>query len=340
MLHEAGIMRSECYVTNVCKVRPPGNQLDAFMAKTKKDITPAHTLLRDKWVTKELLEGYQELLDEVQLVQPNLIITFGNLSMWALTGQWGVLKWRGSQLSIPNGPKLIPTIHPAAVLREWSSRALVVADLRRAKREMTSREYSYRPAWLFHTAPSFTGVCTALGSLITALNSDATQWDYWLDFDIETKAGHIDCIGLSWSRIEGICIPFVVGTRDYWSTEEEAFIIWQLYRILTHPRVKIRWQNGLYDAQYVHRHWHFIPRGVQDTMISQHSLFAALPKGLSFLASMYAQWYVYWKDEGKLASDAPLEQRWRYNLQDCVYTRECGEVLADTIKQMGLEQVV
>ncbi len=37
LLHEAGIMRSECYTTNVCKVRPPGNQLSAFIAKAKKE---------------------------------------------------------------------------------------------------------------------------------------------------------------------------------------------------------------------------------------------------------------------------------------------------------------
>jgi len=36
MLHEVGIMRSECYVTNVCKLRPPDNQISAWVATTKK----------------------------------------------------------------------------------------------------------------------------------------------------------------------------------------------------------------------------------------------------------------------------------------------------------------
>ena len=149
------------------------------------------------------------------------------------------------------------------------------------------------------------------------------------------------CIGFSWSKTDAICIPLIARGKPegYWTLEEEAEIVYQLSRLLTHPKVRCRWQNGLYDAQYVYRHWHFIPSHGQDTMISQHSLFAAMPKGLAFLASMYAEWYVYWKDEGKIASDVPEEQRWAYNLQDCVYTREVGEVLTASLAAMGLSEV-
>lgn len=54
---------------------------------------------------------------------------------------------------------------------------------------------------------------------------------------------------------------------------------------------------------------------------------------------MYSDWYTFWKDEGKIASDAPEEQRWAYNLQDCVYTREVGEVLTQTLQTMDLVEV-
>jgi len=352
MLHEAGIMRSECYVTNVCKVRPPGNQLSAFMAKAKKDITPRHKLLRDRWCTPEIHEGYAELLTEIEMVQPNLIITLGNLSMWALTGNWGVMKWRGSLLQVQPTvtwpkqrgllepmPKLIPIIHPEAIRRQWENRPLAVYDLRRAKRHMTSRTYENRPTWDFITRPTFSQVCTTLRALIS--DAEHLQPPMWLDFDIETRGGHIDCIGLSWSRTAGLCIPLMTqGKREgYWSADEEGEIVYLLYKLLTHKNIAVRWQNGLYDAQYVSRHWHFIPRGVQDTMISQHSIFCALPKGLSFLASLYADWYVYWKEEGKIATGQPEDVRWRYNLQDCIYTREVGEVLSDLTNQMGLASV-
>src|SRR4030066_606562 len=200
MLHEAGIMRSECYVTNVCKVRPPGNQISAFVARTKKEITPAHTLMRDRWVTKEVIEGYAELLTEIEMVQPNIIVTFGNLSMWALTGNWAILKWRGSLLQTAAGIKLIPTIHPAAILREWSNRAVVLSDLRRVKRHMVSKTYNNIPKWNFHTRPDFSSTITTLNALLSDCEHCS---EIWIDFDIETRGkGHvyIDCIGISWSR--------------------------------------------------------------------------------------------------------------------------------------------
>lgn len=347
MLHECGILRSECYVTHVLKQRPPQGLLSNWMPATKKDIGAAHSLLRDRYVCKEVHEGIAELQTEIMMVQPNLIIAFGNLAMWALTGQWSVLKWRGSLLRMDRLfkdqqqlelPKVIPTYPPGAIMKQWELRAITLNDLRRAKRHMTSREYDNVPTWRFKIRPSISTVMQEL-SLLTAAARHTPE--LWLDFDIETRNGHIDCIGISWTRSDALCIPFMDGTsnKHYWSEDEEGMIVYALYQLLTHQSVKVRWQNGLYDAQYVYRHWHFIPRGAQDTMISQHSVFAALPKGLGFIASMYADWYVYWKDEGKIAGGVNDDQRWRYNLQDCVYTRECGEVLTNVLEVMGLAKV-
>ena len=338
MLGEAGIMRSECYLTNIARVRPPNNYIGNFIALKKKDITASHIQLRDRWVTHEVVEGYAALLAEIEMVKPNIIVAFGNLALWALTGAWGVLKWRGSQLTSDSGIKVIPTLSPTAVFREWSTRALVVTDFRRVKRYMGTSGVWEKPNWNFIIRPSFSSVILTLDNLRQSLNAAPL----WIDLDIETKVKHIECIGLSWSLTEAIIIPLmcVASPAGYWSEEEEAAIVYQLYKVLTHPNVRIRWQNGLYDAQYIFRHWHFIPRHGQDTMISHHSAFCALPKGLGFLASMYANYYAYWKDEGKEATSSKNDdQRWTYNAQDCVYTREVGETLTQTLKTLGLEQV-
>lgn len=338
MLGEAGIMRSECFATHALRVRPPNGALSVWMPFTKREITGAHTLLLDRYVSKEIHESYAELATEIAMVQPSLILAFGNLAMWMLTGQWSVLKWRGSQLrSLGGGIKVIPTHTPGAIQKQWELRAVALNDLRRAARHLAPGGWSNQPAWRFKVRPTYQDVASCLYDLQRLVE----KAPLWLDFDIETRVGHIDCIGISWSRLEALCIPLMLGTstKHYWSEDEEAAIVMGLYQLLTHPNARVRWQNGLYDAQYVYRHWHFIPRGAQDTMISQHSVFAALPKGLAFLASMYADWYVYWKDEGKIAANTAEDQRWRYNLQDCVYTREVGEVLTMTVKIMGLERV-
>ncbi len=295
MLQECGIMRSECYTTNVLKVRPPNNQIGAFVAMTKKEIGKEHSLLRDKYVTREVHEGYAELLAEIEMVQPNIIVAFGNLAMWALTGQWGILKWRGSQLSSDQKIKVVPTIHPASILREWSNRAIALSDLRRVKKHMTTREWERKPEWLFTLCPSLTAAVETLSKLLTR----AEQETFWVEFDLETSIAtkHIKCAGISWSRVDAICIPFTDAGKDYWNADEEALLIYLLYKLLTHKNVFVRGQNLLFDCQYTHRYWHFIPNVKQDTMISQHSVFCALPKGLDFLASMYCDWYTNWKME-------------------------------------------
>lgn len=360
MLHEVGIMRSECYVTNVCKVRPLNNYLGNFVAPSKKVVKEAppgkFTPLRDKYVTREVHDGYAMLQNEVRTVRPDVVLAFGNLALWAFTGHWGVTKWRGSLLR-PDGhfqpsvagpntgyeasggrPRVIPTYHPAAILRQWDWRKAGINDLRRAKLALDGREPP-APAWNFILRPNLDQVIRCLAALFQRLEAGETLW---IDFDLETRAGHIACAGLSWSATDAISIPFMcVESRDgYWNTEEEAHILWWLWRVLTHQRVLVRWQNGLYDAQYTWRHWHFVPRGAQDTMISQHTMFGDMPKALAFQASMYSPHYVYWKDEGKVWDKTLNEdQLWSYNCVDCVRTREVGEVELATIEYMKLKEV-
>lgn len=298
MLQEAGLLRSECYVSNLVNARPPNNDLGAWIAMRKKDVTAAHVELRDRKVLPIVKEGHARLLREIDLVQPNVVVPLGNSAMWALTGHWGILRWRGSELRADGPglqPKVVPTIHPAAVLREWALRPTVLADFRRIKRHLASREYTL-PAWNFILRPSFGQVCFTLKHLLAKLEAPDPLW---LDFDLETKHGHIDCAGLSWSRDEAICIPFLAWGKPegYWSLDEEAEIIHFLYRVLRHPRVRVRGQNLLYDCQYTLRHWHFIPRVAQDTMIAWHVCFSGMRKSLDFQASLLCEHYCQWKPD-------------------------------------------
>ena len=353
-LHELGVTRSECYLTNIINARPPAGDIENWIVVKKKDITPDMVAFRDRWVKPVILEGLAQLIQEIALAQPNIIVALGSAALWALTGAWGVTKWRGSQikttpagvstgLEMVAGIKLIPTYHPSYVLRDYSSRPIVMNDWKRAKREMHSKEYANEPKWNFIVRPSFSTVSGSLTNLLGELdNRDDPREGVWIDFDLETRAGHIACAGLSWSLQDAISIPFmcVEDQYGYWMPEEEAQIVWLLYRVLTHPKAKIRGQNLLYDCQYTYRHWHFTPRVAQDTMISHHSAFAGLPKSLAFQASMYCDHYVYWKDDGKTwEKNVGEDQLWRYNCVDCVRTREVGEVSARTIETLGLQSV-
>lgn len=350
MLGEAGITRSECFITNVCRERPANNDLNLFIAKAKKDVTPQHREFKGKWCLPPVIDGCTLLAKEIQMVKPNVIVALGNTPLWALTGISGITKWRGSMLYSDGDMgaiKCVPTYHPAAVLREWSWRAVAINDLRRAAKFRSGEAYP-RPEWKFVLRPTFETTIRCLTSILERLNTierevngGNTQPGLRLSFDLETRGGHIACAGLSWTLTDAICIPFIhEGFREYWSAAHEGEIVWLLRQVLTHPNAQVVGQNILYDAQYTYRHWHFVPRVTQDCMISQHSIFSDLPKSLAFQASMYCKYYVYWKDEGKNWDPKVGEESlWYYNCEDCVYTDEGGRTEIELISKMGLNQV-
>lgn len=324
MLQEAGILRSTCFVTNVVRRRPPGNDISLFFAQRKSDITLQHIFYNGKHCLPVVMEGVELLKREIEMCQPDVIIALGNTALWALTGNWGITKWRGSELTctldlaLDYKPKVIPSYHPALVLRQWSWRQTTVHDLRRAKRHVGSRTYLPRE-YDYIIRPDLPTALAVLDGLIGECDKGPLN----LTCDIETKAGHIDCIAFAWNTKSAICIPFMTRERmeGYWTLDEETEIVWRIYKLLTHVNVRVCGQNFIYDAQYIFRWWHFIPRVVHDTMLSHHSMFANSQKSLDYLASLYADQYVYWKDDGKDADlSVPEDKRWAYNCDDCTYT--------------------
>lgn len=340
MLHDAGLTRSGAFVTNVSRERPPGNDIEEWIHSKKRPPIGAHWVqFRDKWIDRRIMDGIDLLRKEIELVQPNVIVPVGNLAMWALTGKWGITDWRGSLLScdLVPGPHVVPTYHPAAVLRQWSWRAIAVHDLRRARDRMSSREYS-PPQYHFMVRPTADDVFSTIEALLTMCRAGPLT----LSVDIETRAGHIACVGFAWSKLAALCIPFMCAENldGFWNAETETQIVWKLRELLTHPNVEVVGQNFLYDAQYFYRHWHFVPRFKRDTMLGHHVLFAGMPKGLDFLSSMYCAHHVYWKGEGKewhyqLGED----QLWIYNCKDCVITYECDEEIQKATVKAGLAEV-
>lgn len=296
MLGDAGILRSECFTTNLCRIRPQDNDISHFIPLTKKAIHSGHVLLNNRHVLPVVVDGYNLLMKEIAMVQPNVILAFGNAALWALTGKWGVMHWRGSTMGGGDGPVIVPVIHPAAVLRQWDMRQLAVQDMRRAATFRHTRVIP-KPKWNFILRPSYHDVVEVLQQLIDECNLG----ERWIDFDIETPIppSYIECVGISWSRLDALCIPFAATgfPEGYFLPDEEAYIVWLLYKLLTHKNVRVRGQNLLFDCQVVHRYWHFIPRVAQDTMLSHHILFAGMRKKLDLQASMYCSHYVQWKPE-------------------------------------------
>ena len=158
--------------------------------------------------------------------------------------------------------------------------------------------------------------------------------------DIETIKGHIECIGLATSRSDAICIPFLhqQGKPYFYDLAGEAWVLQWLQRVLTHPNALVIGQNFNYDAQYKARRLGFVPRIRHDTMVMQNVAFPGAPKNLDYLASIYCEHYVYWKDDLKDYRELPNDDElfWTYSCLDVVYTFEVAEVLLRIIGEFGL----
>ena len=343
MLTSAGIMLSTCFKTHTLRIKPLGGDATSFIAFKQSERTVDHIPYKNKYVLPLLKEHIEMLKRDIEMCQPNVIIAFGNVAMWALTSEWSVTNWRGSllqcdlQLALNYKPKVIPTYSPAMINRMYSWRPIMVQDLRRAKSEAQSKEIT-SVSYNFVIRPNYETVITILHQLLTQLDCEVKK----LAVDIETKVFHIECIALAWSATEAICIPLMSkdygdGKGNYWDLQQEASIVFALSKILTHKNCFAVGQNFTYDDQFIYKFWNFSVNLKRDTMLSQHTMFSNMQKSLAFLSSMYLPYHRYWKDEGK--GDIPDLQRWRYNCEDSCKTFDIDTCQQAAIKQMGVEEI-
>ena len=107
-LLQAGLEKSEIFITSVVKCRPPENR-----KPKKEEINLCHPYLQA----------------QMDLVNPRIVCLMGNTATQAVLGMVGVTNLRGQ---IQQGRFLI-TYHPAAVLRNRNLMEEFVSDLKKAK---------------------------------------------------------------------------------------------------------------------------------------------------------------------------------------------------------------
>ncbi|HUB71929.1 MAG TPA: uracil-DNA glycosylase [Acidimicrobiales bacterium] len=113
MLEEMGLTRSDCYIANTLKCRPPGN----------RDPLPDET---------ETCRPYLER--QLELIDPKVVVTLGNFATRLLLAtSEPISRLRGRSYPYRSG-HLVPTFHPSAALRGGGTVvAQMRADLVRAK---------------------------------------------------------------------------------------------------------------------------------------------------------------------------------------------------------------
>jgi len=311
ILAKVGIERSKCYIDNVIQYQPKAN-----------DFSPYYLDKSRTKPTQELIEAHTKLCLAVKTYKPNLVVALGSEPLYALTGKHGIMDWRGSVLSC-NGVKVIPTIHPAAVMRQYEFHPIAVMDFHKIKEESAFPEIRTAYQDDFKVSPSFETILFFLKEVLPKKE--------YLAFDIETNPEQkiILCIGFAWSDHEAICIPFCYGESAFWTLEEEFEIIKALRDLFHLSGIKFIAQNAQYDMTWVADVWGIKTTLWLDTMIAFHCCYPELKKSLAFLTSIYTKRPFY-----KNPEQTPLAF-WTYNCLDCVVTFECAFKIVDELKDFG-----
>jgi len=273
---------SPFHVLNVFPERPPDNALEQWQVGRKEipstyDLPP---MAKGRFLRPDKCHHVHALHDYLSTLKPNLIVAVGGVALWAITGTYGIKSYRGSIVPSRFG-KVLPTLHPAAILRSWSDRPVLVADLAKARFHGEFSGYN-RPSRRILIRPTI--------EELLAFERDYLATASLISTDVETSHGQITCVGFAPNHNLACVIPFWDSSRPdgcYWENAKLEFQAKSVVkRVLDSPVPKL-FQNGMYDIQYFLREGMQVRNAIEDTLIKQHALFPELSKSLGFLGSIH-----------------------------------------------------
>jgi DNA polymerase len=119
MIEAMGLRREEVYICNVLKDRPPNNR------------TPE---------PDEMAACLPFLERQLDLIQPRVICALGSIALKALLGPQMFISTARGRVHDYRGIPLVPTFHPAYLLRNPPAKKLAWADLKRVKQLLEQRD--------------------------------------------------------------------------------------------------------------------------------------------------------------------------------------------------------
>lgn len=306
VLNRNGVARGEVYLGNLCNHRPAyGNKFELLLS------------------TDVLKEGLKSLYAHIEKHRPTVICALGAWPLSFLTGKKGIKKWRGSILEYINDPtiKVIPTVHPAAVLRDRGLYPIFDQDIKRVigdsafpERRLTERRFIIDPRGM---------ECEEWVQRLCASE--------FLGSDIETvkNSTKILCMGFAPSPHLAVC--FLPGSPEGRRAIERVLLsdARKIFQLGTYDTIQLLNNNGyeLKDprAEELDRPYWW------DTLVAQHVLAPELPRSLEYLTSIYTR-EPYYKTVGR-GSIPDDEKGWNektvnrqslyeYNCRDCCCTIE------------------
>lgn len=243
---------------------------------------------------KSLIPQYGPILvEEINTINPNLIIPMGEGIFSFLTQLESIRKYRGSVLLSNPGCglrrqfKVLPILGPNPYLnKEFKLRWVSQIDFGKVPKyygdESVPPDLTTN-CWIAYTSSS-------LRNFLERAYSD----DGLLVFDIETFMGVPTCISFCFDGRESVTVPFGDFTID---RDQRILMIQLVARILASKIRKVN-QNITYDWRIMARFGFVVNNVMGDTSLAASCLTPELEKNLGFLISIYTE-LPYHKDEGK-----------------------------------------
>lgn len=360
-LHSVGVARDAAAFVNALSCRPPNNDLDTLLHRCQQENKRLALEAKPGWLTP--IEACRPRL-YADLARFDKIITVGKQALRGLTGQMSsIMDLRGAPLTgvlagdaltgthwlardtldpapgdvaLQNGRfvRVLPTIHPAFVLRQRRWTKVFRADLGRAVRWFSGKLGWQEPRANYLPTPS---------EVRDFLYSGAPFYTYDVETDAkEPLVAGLRCIGIS-TLTAGIVIPFlsIDGSTRFYS-EEDLEQIKNILRVwFVDPRIlKTGWNAGYYDRIVMKQHLGIVPAPLVDGMIIHRSVDSELPHGLAFAGSLFTDVARAWKASHAATNSQTDEELWQYNLQDCVVNARIMEPLNEAVRMRGQAHLV
>lgn len=331
VLERVGLRRQSCFLTNVCHVRPPGDDFDWFL---KDPIGRVH-----------YQRGCEQLASDIRAIKPDIVVALGMHVLRTLLNNPMITigDYRGSVLRASadyDHTRVIGTYHPSFCLRgQFSARYIIEHDIARAVSLVGTTGSPY-PKRVIYTPD---GVWRREGwDWVWDPNaSELTDYDwlYWsehLAVDVEVVGDHLACIGFS----DNPSVAYVFESGDFLRSEYAL--------VLASSRGNLVLQNAMYDVHVLRKNGLWVGDAVVwDTMIGHHVLYpesasgtGTWAKGLGFQASWYTLEPYYKSDFRTALNNDDWPMVWRYNGLDAAVTLEIARQQMADVESDNLLGVV
>lgn len=320
LLAEVGLNRQDIYITNVLKYQPPGNDISI----------PQAQVALPEWRTA--------LIKELHSLRPSVIVPMGNTALEALGFNYKIGRARGAVIQSSFG-KVIPTYHPAYVMRQWQEYYTVSKDWEKIAEHSKGRAL-IAPREDFNIEPTIEDVELFIESLKSRIK---TGLEVRLSLDLETFyieetpiLTPIKTVGIGLSESQALVIPFITQAgNEYWQSEDEAIrAIQAIGWILENPKITLLIHNSLFDILVLMSHGFTIAAKIYDTMLAQYLVYHPSKHTLEYLVSIYTDYQPWKLDKGH--NDKAFRE---YNARDCVVLNMMYNKLSKDVIDNGVSLV-